>query len=93
MQVTVYITDTNDNAPVFNPSAYSVVLTEGQTTQGILVVDVNATDEDQGSNSLVVFSVISGNLGNVFAIENKTVCKLSASPSFSQVYIEVIGFI
>ena len=53
-----------------------MTLIEGQNTKGILVVDINATDEDEGSNCQLVFSIKSGNLGNVFNIENETVFSL-----------------
>ena len=73
VQVIIYVTDENDNAPVFKPASYSVTLREGAATKAITIVDVNATDQDEGSNKQLVFSIISGNLRNVFFINNETV--------------------
>ncbi|KAH8288005.1 hypothetical protein KR054_003367, partial [Drosophila jambulina] len=47
VNVTVYINDVNDNAPVFEMPAYSVELPENMTA-GTKVVQVLATDPDSG---------------------------------------------
>ncbi|XP_078579310.1 cadherin-23-like isoform X3 [Branchiostoma floridae x Branchiostoma japonicum] len=71
---TVYISilDENDNAPVFEFPTYSYTLREGEGSAGIYIVDINATDIDQGLNGKVVFNIASGNDGNEFDIEPDT---------------------
>jgi len=71
--VIVHVTDLNDNAPEFNPSLMTVTLTEGNSTAGKYVVTVNATDKDGGNNRLITYSIIEGNLGDVFQIDGDTV--------------------
>lgn len=71
--VTVHVTDLNDEAPLFSPIEVNVTLTEGNFTTGINVVTVNATDKDEGDNKRISYSIINGNLGNVFQIDNSAV--------------------
>lgn len=67
------MTDVNDNAPEFTPPTMAVTLTEGNFTAGILVIQVNATDKDEGNNKLITYSISGGNLGDVFQIDGDTV--------------------
>ena len=69
----MHVTDLNDEAPLFNPIEVNVTLTEGNFTTGIHVVTVNATDKDDGDNKRISYSIINGNLGNVFQIDNSAV--------------------
>ncbi|KAM8910608.1 protocadherin alpha-3-like isoform 14-T14 [Spinachia spinachia] len=55
MNITVIVLDVNDNAPVFSKDVYSVMLNEN-SPMGTTVVQVNATDSDEGSNREVVYS-------------------------------------
>ncbi|GCC29843.1 hypothetical protein chiPu_0008285 [Chiloscyllium punctatum] len=55
-EVTIIILDVNDNAPVFQQSLYAISLTE-DTPLGTLVIKLNATDLDDGSNSDIVYSL------------------------------------
>lgn len=71
--VTVHVTDLNDKAPEFSPPAVNVSLTEGNSTAGQHVIRVNATDKDEGNNRLITYSIIEGNLGDVFQIDDNTV--------------------
>ncbi|XP_074460524.1 protocadherin alpha-2-like [Larus michahellis] len=57
MELLISVLDANDNAPQFNQSVYKVQLPEN-ATEGTLVVRVNATDPDVGSNSEVTFTAI-----------------------------------
>ena len=50
-----------------------VTLTEGNSTTGIHVIQVNATDKDEGDNKLITYSISGGNLGDVFQIDGDTV--------------------
>lgn len=72
-EVTVHVTDINDNAPEFTPPTMTVTLTEGNLTAGIHVIQVNATDKDDGNNKLITYSISGGNLGDVFRINGGTV--------------------
>uniref|UniRef100_A0A3Q1HY96 Cadherin domain-containing protein n=1 Tax=Anabas testudineus TaxID=64144 RepID=A0A3Q1HY96_ANATE len=53
--VIVHVLDTNDNAPVFDKSIYNVNIMENSPI-GSLVIDLNATDLDEGSNSDIIYS-------------------------------------
>ncbi|XP_022527793.2 protocadherin alpha-C2 isoform X4 [Astyanax mexicanus] len=53
--IIVRVLDTNDNAPHFNKDSYTINITENSPT-GSLVVKLNATDTDEGSNSEIVYS-------------------------------------
>ncbi|XP_069725620.1 protocadherin alpha-2-like [Phaenicophaeus curvirostris] len=50
MELVISVLDANDNAPQFNQSVYKVQLPES-AAEGTLVMRVNATDPDEGSNS------------------------------------------
>lgn len=54
------LSDVNDNSPQFTPASLSVPIAEGQET-GRIVLIVNATDRDEGSNALITYSIIAGN--------------------------------
>ncbi|XP_061581245.1 protocadherin alpha-C2-like [Cololabis saira] len=53
--IIVHVLDTNDNAPKFEKESYEVSVLENSPI-GSLVIDLNATDLDEGSNSDVVYS-------------------------------------
>uniref|UniRef100_A0A3Q3DGI0 Cadherin domain-containing protein n=1 Tax=Hippocampus comes TaxID=109280 RepID=A0A3Q3DGI0_HIPCM len=53
--IIVHVLDNNDNAPVFDNTIYSVKIMENSPI-GSLVVDLNATDLDEGSNSDLTYS-------------------------------------
>ncbi|XP_054244983.1 protocadherin alpha-5-like [Indicator indicator] len=55
MELVIFVLDANDNAPQFNQSVYKVQLPEN-APQGTLVVRVNATDSDLGSNSELTYT-------------------------------------
>ena len=71
--VTVHVTDLNDNAPEFSPPLVTAILTEGNSTTNKFVIRVNATDKDEGDNKLITYSITGGNLGDVFQIDRDTV--------------------
>ncbi|XP_061755864.1 protocadherin alpha-C2-like [Nerophis ophidion] len=54
-RIVVHVLDTNDNAPLFDESIYSVKIMENSPI-GSLVIDLNATDLDEGSNSDLTYS-------------------------------------
>nr|XP_020468749.1 protocadherin-16-like [Monopterus albus] len=66
----VYVTDENDNPPVFSsPTAVSVM--EDQPV-GFVVLYVIARDADQGENGRVTYSIQSGNTGGTFNLNPNT---------------------
>ncbi|KAM4585704.1 protocadherin alpha-3-like [Fundulus diaphanus] len=56
MNIKIDILDVNDNVPVFSSDTYSVTLRENAPL-GTTVVQVNATDLDDGSNGEVIYSL------------------------------------
>uniref|UniRef100_UPI00398F33C5 protocadherin gamma-C5-like isoform X1 n=1 Tax=Pristiophorus japonicus TaxID=55135 RepID=UPI00398F33C5 len=72
--VIIIVFDTNDNAPVFQQSLYNVSLME-DAPPGTLVIKLNATDGDEGSNSVIVYSLSSYSeekISQVFRINPKS---------------------
>ena len=57
------IMDINDNTPLFPPNGYSVKISEGAKANGDVIAAV-AIDPDAGSNSKLVYELISGNTGS-----------------------------
>ncbi|XP_030595801.1 protocadherin alpha-2-like isoform X18 [Archocentrus centrarchus] len=57
LQIRVNVIDSNDNAPMFSKSLYKVRVTEN-SAPGTLVVKLNATDLDEGTNGELVYSFI-----------------------------------
>ncbi|XP_051903998.1 protocadherin-16-like [Hippocampus zosterae] len=56
MTLEVAVTDINDHAPVFNQSRYHAVISES-LPQGSSVLQVFATDQDEGDNGLVLYEI------------------------------------
>uniref|UniRef100_A0A3Q2QUY0 Protocadherin-16 n=1 Tax=Fundulus heteroclitus TaxID=8078 RepID=A0A3Q2QUY0_FUNHE len=52
----VTVTDINDHAPVFNQSRYHAIISES-LPQGSSILQVFATDEDEGDNGLVLYEI------------------------------------
>ncbi|XP_044210752.1 protocadherin-16-like [Thunnus albacares] len=66
----VYVTDENDNPPVFSsPTAVSVM--EDQPV-GFVALYVMARDADQGENGRVTYIIQSGNTGGTFSLNPNT---------------------
>ncbi|XP_072291831.1 protocadherin-18b isoform X2 [Eucyclogobius newberryi] len=51
----ISISDSNDNSPAFDEQAYVVTLLENSPV-GTLILDLNATDPDEGTNGKIVYS-------------------------------------
>ncbi|KAG8453903.1 hypothetical protein GDO86_000505 [Hymenochirus boettgeri] len=51
----ISISDSNDNSPVFGEPSYIIYLPENSPV-GTLLIDLNATDPDEGANGKVVYS-------------------------------------
>ncbi|XP_031698184.1 protocadherin alpha-6-like, partial [Anarrhichthys ocellatus] len=74
MSILVNVLDVNDNAPVFSQDIYSVMLDENAPV-GTTVLQVNATDLDDGPNGDVVYSFsnsVSHRLLSLFDINPST---------------------
>ncbi|KAM4748244.1 protocadherin alpha-C2-like [Rhinophrynus dorsalis] len=54
-QISIRVMDTNDNTPFFDKNTYKISLLENSPA-GTLVVKLNATDPDEGSNGEVTYS-------------------------------------
>lgn len=66
--VNITILDINDNSPVFTKLAFSVTVLESLPI-GSRFLNVTASDADVGENARLTFSIMSGNIANVMAIE------------------------
>ncbi|XP_075061016.1 protocadherin gamma-B5-like [Mixophyes fleayi] len=68
--IKVLVHDANDNYPIFNKDIYRVSINEN-VPKGFIVLNVNATDEDEGSNAHITysFSNIPENARKVFNID------------------------
>ena len=64
LQVSVYVSDINDNAPVFPANGYSVFISEGALANQA-VIGATAYDADTGNNSKLTYEIISGNNGGM----------------------------
>ncbi|XP_034738792.1 protocadherin alpha-3-like [Etheostoma cragini] len=74
MNILVNVLDVNDNAPVFSKDVYSVTLDENAPV-GTTVIQVNATDLDDGANGEIVYSFsksMNQNMLNMFTINPST---------------------
>ncbi|XP_076594806.1 protocadherin alpha-3-like isoform X28 [Chaetodon auriga] len=54
-EIVIEVLDVNDNSPVFTKDVYSAILKEN-SPPGTLVIQVNATDLDEGANGEIVYS-------------------------------------
>ncbi|XP_028816561.1 protocadherin gamma-A11-like [Denticeps clupeoides] len=74
MEVTVDVLDINDNTPVFTQDSYSVTLDENSPV-GTTVMQVNATDADDGANGEVFYMFgndVKGKLQRFFDLNSNT---------------------
>uniref|UniRef100_A0A8C0GHD4 Cadherin domain-containing protein n=1 Tax=Chelonoidis abingdonii TaxID=106734 RepID=A0A8C0GHD4_CHEAB len=69
--VVVVVLDINDNNPLFAQKLYKVEVSENTLT-GTDLIQVFATDGDEGTNGQVRYSIISGNTNNEFRIDSVT---------------------
>nr|XP_040030635.1 protocadherin-18b isoform X3 [Gasterosteus aculeatus aculeatus] len=53
--IKITISDSNDNSPAFEEQAYIITLLESSPL-GTLMIDLNATDPDEGTNGKIVYS-------------------------------------
>lgn len=67
-EVIIHLKDENDNAPKFTQQQYSATVWEGNN-KGAFVLQVVASDIDEGRNSKVLYHIVDGNPDNAFKIE------------------------
>uniref|UniRef100_A0A3Q1B1D7 Cadherin domain-containing protein n=1 Tax=Amphiprion ocellaris TaxID=80972 RepID=A0A3Q1B1D7_AMPOC len=67
MNIVVNVLDVNDNTPVFSKDVYSVLLSENAPV-GTTVIQVNATDLDDGQNGEIYYSFGDSVSNKLFAI-------------------------
>uniref|UniRef100_A0A8B9PCD7 Protocadherin 18 n=1 Tax=Apteryx owenii TaxID=8824 RepID=A0A8B9PCD7_APTOW len=69
----ISISDSNDNSPVFEQQSYIIQLLENSPV-GTLLIDLNATDPDEGANGKVVYSFsshVSSKIIETFKIDSE----------------------
>ncbi|XP_049326854.1 neural-cadherin [Astyanax mexicanus] len=66
--VRIFISDVNDNKPVFSQTLYEVDVDEDADV-GSTILTVSANDEDEGANAKLRYQITSGNTGGVFDVE------------------------
>uniref|UniRef100_A0A8C4F1B8 Cadherin-23 n=1 Tax=Dicentrarchus labrax TaxID=13489 RepID=A0A8C4F1B8_DICLA len=69
--VFVEVLDVNDNRPIFLQNSYDTSILES-VPQGTSILQVQATDADQGENGQVLYRIITGNSNNLFSIDRQT---------------------
>ncbi|XP_010081471.1 PREDICTED: neural-cadherin-like, partial [Pterocles gutturalis] len=77
--VRIFISDVNDNKPVFTQSVYEVNVNEDQDV-GSTIITVSANDEDEGTNAKLRYQITAGNTGGVLDVEPETGAIFIAQP-------------
>ncbi|KAM9509911.1 neural-cadherin-like [Guaruba guarouba] len=77
--VCIFISDVNDNKPVFTQSVYEVNVDEDQDV-GSTIITVSATDEDEGTNARLRYQITAGNTGGVLGVKSETGAVFIAQP-------------
>ncbi|XP_034086592.1 protocadherin alpha-3-like [Gymnodraco acuticeps] len=80
MNIVVKVMDVNDNTPIFSKDGYSVTLSENAPV-GTTIVQVNATDLDEGQNGEVYYS-----FGN--SVNNKLFELFNINPSTGEITVK-----
>ncbi|KAM3862738.1 cadherin-23 [Diretmus argenteus] len=69
--VFVEVQDVNDNRPIFLQNSYETSILEN-VPRGTSILQVQATDADQGENGKVLYRILSGQSNNLFSIDSQT---------------------
>ncbi|XP_068423405.1 cadherin-23 isoform X3 [Clinocottus analis] len=69
--VFVEVQDVNDNRPIFLQNSYETSVLEN-VPRRTSILQVKATDADQGENGRVLYRILTGNSNNLFSIDNQT---------------------
>ncbi|XP_054721266.1 cadherin-related tumor suppressor-like, partial [Uloborus diversus] len=70
-EITIEILDENDNSPTFLQQQYSATVSEN-TSVGLSVLEVEATDVDEGLNGQVRYSIIAGDMNHDYVMDQDT---------------------
>ncbi|XP_048480707.1 cadherin-related tumor suppressor-like [Plutella xylostella] len=71
VRVTVYVTDVNDNVPVFTGTPYAVEVSEGASV-GASIMRLRSSDIDEGLNGDVYYKLVGGDDMGQFALDEAT---------------------
>ncbi|XP_061601899.1 cadherin-23 [Cololabis saira] len=69
--VFIEVQDVNDNRPIFLQNSYETSILES-VPRGTSILQVQATDADQGENGRVLYRIPTGNSNNLFNIDRRT---------------------
>ena len=69
--VLIEVIDLNDNSPIFDSNTYEVSIPENAVLD-TTVFQIPATDADSTTNGELRYSILSGNLGSVFSLDEET---------------------
>ena len=89
-EVTVTILDENDNMPMFSTSVYNINVTESSSV-GTVVLELDASDRDAGSNARLNFAILSGNDRGDFLI-NVTSGAITVAAQLDREIVETYSF-
>ncbi|KAH0535376.1 hypothetical protein KQX54_016078 [Cotesia glomerata] len=82
--ITVLVLDENDNAPIFDPKQYSATVAENASI-GASVLQVSATDRDEGANGRMRYSIALGDENRDFTIsEDAGVIRVAKNLNFER---------
>ncbi|KAH3819069.1 cadherin EGF LAG seven-pass G-type receptor 1-like isoform X2 [Dreissena polymorpha] len=71
--IEITVNDENDNTPQFLQSSYAINVTENlDVSSKPVILQVSATDADEGLNKNIIYSISSGNPSNTFIIDPTT---------------------
>ena len=90
-EVTVTISDENDNSPMFSIPVYNINVTESSSV-GTVVLELDASDRDAGSNARLNFAILSGNDRGDFMI-NVTSGAITVAAQLDREMVESYSFV
>jgi protocadherin Fat 4 len=80
----VRVLDENDNSPLFDPKLYSASVSENATI-GLSVLEVSATDLDDGLNGRVRYTIVGGDINLDFSIgEDSGIIRVAKNLNFER---------
>lgn len=90
-RVVIQVVDSNDNSPQFNQTTYYGSVIEAATS-GVYVTQVFATDEDQGNNAEISYSITSDRFtinsqSGIITVSSSVPIDRETTPSFSFIVI------
>lgn len=79
------VTDTNDNPPLFSESVYSFDIAENEA-RGTKIGQISATDEDEGVNSVITYTIVSDWGNDIFSLNPQSgIFTLTAKLDYEEV--------